>query len=485
MNTKKRAIPSPIQLFLLAIALVCAVAHPAAAQKATPWRAKNVQAVESWTQAQRAQAAGDTNVWIARGVVANRTTHQVQAVAEATGLDNGAIVEFLVVGETSEKDYEALAVSLARASDLAHALEFIGMPRGRPINAALCQFWAKGERVTISVRPVAAAETASRPLAACLLDKRTTQPLPTAFIYAGSRWSGDAAHPACRADDSAPGAMVSTYNEPTVLLDVPEDAPQSEVYGNLVVAPAGVFAGGTPLLLTFTPEARTDGLARVVDVSLEVHPGPTALIAAPAATNTVLPGAASLGALVCVTRGTGPSCTTNDLAGALNGLEALTKAGRDPFVTVSLDETLTVATARDLARVLKSVDGPGGIRVDPPPEGQLFYRAFLPDEAWRTRSARMAQPWELRLGRGPDGAWHYMLVQVVEDWSKPGKLEPELTVKEHPLARWEDLPATIKVLGGGLNTLFVFAPAAAPLSAIMPAVRLVHATQPVAFVFCD
>lgn len=470
----------PFQPCLIAVALVCAATSPLAAQVAKPWHAKNVQAVDAWTQTQRAQWSGNTNMLICRGVVANRATRRVDAIAEATGLDAGAIAEFLVVGENSDKDYEALSVAFARASDLARGIEFIGVPRGRPIDPAICQFWSKGERVSIAVRPFGADDAASRPLSGCLTDKRTPTPLPTAFIYAGSHWTSATTRAVCRADAPTPGAIVSTYNEPTVLLDVPEAAPQSEVYGNLVVTPEGHFAAGTLLLLTLTPEPRPNGIPRVVTVSLDV-------LSAPAAQPADKTAGAGLGALACVTHGAEADLApaTNDLTGALSRLETLSKAGRDPFVTLSLDESLTVATATALARVLKSVEGPGGIRIEPPPAGQLYFKAFLPDDAWRTRSTRMAQPWELRLGRDKTGVWRFTLVQIQEDWSKPGQLNPDLAVKEHPLDRWEDLPAKIKSLGGGLNTLFVFAPADAPLSAFMPAVRLVRGTQPTVFVFGD
>ena len=80
---------------MLPLILACAAGLPASAQKATSWRAGNLQAVEAWTQAQHAQAAGNTNVWIARGVVANRATRQVQAIAEATGLDKDAILSLI------------------------------------------------------------------------------------------------------------------------------------------------------------------------------------------------------------------------------------------------------------------------------------------------------------------------------------------------------------------------------------------------------
>lgn len=440
------------------------------AQTPKPWHEGNAAVVDAWTRAQQKRAAGNTNLWVARGIVADRLTRQVSVAAEAMGIEAGAIAEFLLVGENSEKDYEALAVSFARASDVCHALEFIGLPRGTPVNAAACRFWPKGERVTIAQRPFDEAQAPSAPLQLCLVSKGGQHAVADSFTYVGSVWTGEEGRVTCLADRSAPGGIVSTYNERTVVLDVPGQSAQGEVYGDLVVAEHPPKAGQR-LLLTLSPEARPDGTRRVAEIVCEAraHTG--------TATN------AGLAAVSCVTQGDGLAPCTNDVRGTLERLAAIARAGRDPFVRLSFADDLTVATVRDLARVLKAVDGEGGIRVDAPPEGQLYYKAFLPDDKWRTRGERFAQPWELRIGRGQDGQWHDTLVQVLEDWSKQGQLTPDLTVKEHPLKDASELPAMLRTLGGGINTLFIFVPTDAPLSCFMPAVRRVHAELPTVFVF--
>ena len=161
-----------------------------AADEARPWHAGNIQAVEAWTQAQQKQHAGNTNFWIARGVVADRAARTLEFVVDATGLNSGAIAEFLVVGETSDKDYEALTVSFARAADLCHGLEFLGLPHGRPTNPARYQFWPKGEQVKATIRQLGRAPKEGRPLADCLLDQRSRSTLADRWVYAGSCWHG-------------------------------------------------------------------------------------------------------------------------------------------------------------------------------------------------------------------------------------------------------------------------------------------------------
>ena len=172
--------------FVLTTALSMGLVSCATGQNAKPYRTANVKAVDAWTTAQQQRFAGNTNVWVRRGIVSDRSTRKVEILAEATGLEAGAIAEFLLVGEGSEKDYEALTVSFARGGDLVRGLEFIGVPRGRPVNSAACQFWPKGERVLATVRILGRDEPSAWPLQSCLADKRRDMPLPETFVAVGS-----------------------------------------------------------------------------------------------------------------------------------------------------------------------------------------------------------------------------------------------------------------------------------------------------------
>jgi hypothetical protein len=483
--------------FVLAVFGLMVLSPVAAEPK--PWRAGNERAVDAWTLAQQKLQGGNTNVWIARGLVADRGAQSVDVVVEATGLEAGGIAEFLVVGESSEKDYEALSVSLARAADICRALEFVGLPRGRPVKPSACQFWPRGERAQAAARPFGRDAKDGLPLFNFLRDKRPGARAPRNFVYVGSCWSGAV----CRADDPSPGALISTYNEPAVVLDVPNRWAQGEVYGNLVLAPEGSFAGGALLIVRLSPDLLSNGVARVVDIALDARRRADA-------------AGDGLAGVVCVTRGTEPAfgTATNDVKGALERIAAVARAGRDPFVRVTLDDSLTLGAAGELARVLAMVEGVDGLRIEAPPAGQLYYKAFLPDERWRPRIDRPTQPWELRVTRGREGAWNCTLVQILEDWSKEGQLAPDLTLTEFPLDRPEDLPGRIrglidsqiadvrqKLARSGkpadddrigqlatlkrINTLFVFAPPDAPLGAFMPAVRLMHDALPQVHVFVE
>ena len=97
---------------------------------------------------------------------------------------------------------------------------------------------------------------------------------PRGFIYCGSpRVPGpDGAAEICLADREAPVSILSLYNEPQTLLDVPRLSPQGEVYENYTANPETLLPAGRMVQLTLAPEPRPDGRPRVRPVSLTVVP---------------------------------------------------------------------------------------------------------------------------------------------------------------------------------------------------------------------
>ncbi len=453
-------------------ALLLALAMRASGEPPRPWEAANRRAIAEWDRTNAVARQGGPDTWTRPGLTADRRTRTVELLAEACGLAAEATTEFLLIGPNSDKAYEALAMTVAKPGDVARALEFIGLPRGRNADTAASHFWPKGERVnlTLSVFTNAAA---ARPLEDWVLDRRTGQPLAhTGFVYTGSRWTGEVARAVCLADELQPQSILATYNEPTSVLDVPRLAAQGDVYETFVQHPARVLAAGTLVRVCLQPEPRTGAAPRVRDLQLvaQPRPGGTPDI------NGVLLTLTDGGAQPLLTQAT-PTATLDCFA-------KLVKEGFDPYVTWMCATNLTVGAAHALAQALQLVEGESGIRMEAPPPGQLYYRAFLPNEAWRERAGRVSQPWELRLLRR-DGDWHAVLVQIAEDWSDPNSLDARLTPTDYPLATWSELPARLQALGGGLPVVLVFTPPDAPLEAFLPAVRLLRKTHPVFHVFMD
>ncbi|MFU8781010.1 MAG: hypothetical protein ACNA71_08305, partial [Kiritimatiellia bacterium] len=55
-----------------------------------------------------------------------------------------------------------------------------------------------------------------------------------------------------------------------------------------------------------------------------------------------------------------------------------------------------------LCRLLAVMETFNQVRIDPPQDGQLYYRAFVPAPQWRTPEGRPVQPWELHLDLAED-----------------------------------------------------------------------------------
>ena len=145
-------------------------------------------------------------------------------------------------------------------------------------------------------------------------------------------------------------------------------------------------------------------------------------------------------------------------------------AAHDLFVRMSFGGKTTVGEAAEIAGALSLVDGKG-LKMDSPPPGKFFFRAFLPDPAWRERPGRMFQPFEVHVAA--DGAKKFVFVE--EDWSGEG-LDPVLKPRETPFSDWSELSGLIARTGeqgAKINVLFLFAPRATPVSALTPAVSAV------------
>ena len=342
------------------------------------------------------------------GLVANRAAGTVTVFAESIHLAPDAPVEFILIAEASGKEYEALAVSFARPSDIHDALDFIGVRPGQGIDPAHLRFWPKGDHVRIDVRVDETDDGQRRsrdvPAEQLVSDKRTGAALPeTGFVFAGSRRVPDT-QPAgtgtvYAADVFSPNSIVSVYNEPGTVLDVPRRAPQQEVYSYQVPNPAHPLPDAQVIRIKFTA-VRPPGGACVRDMVLRVssaaHPGdvPTYTLEPVGQTGAAPTNAAAIRA----------------------ALDGIVRGGSDAFVTVIPDDGLTLADVQAVATFVDSIEGEQGARIEPPPAGHPYFRSFLPDERHRSREGRPLQPWELYVG--VEGAVVTgTLVRIEETWA--------------------------------------------------------------------
>ncbi len=417
-------------------------------------------------------------------VTADRATRTVRVEARATGRQSGRQREFLLVNEKGGHDYEAYAVTRAMPSDVHEALVFVGLRPGRPIDPRRLVFWPRGERVLVEIEtsapflparegePLPAAPEAPVRFRAeeAVLDTRTGRTLPpVGFAFVGSVFLEEDDVPGLKgyaADLLEPNAIVTLFNEPTTVLDIPRLGRKGELYDYQVINPARNLPEGAAVTVLLRPEAWDGGPSRNVDVTIGVHPGPT-------------PGDPPV--LSFEVAGRDPRRGgIGELRAAVGELRA---AGFDVYARVRPAPEVTVGAlvpfAADLDRCVHVDD----LRVEPPEGDHLFYQAFEPDPNFRDRERRPSQPWELHLapaGAAPPARLARLDTPYNEDDGSYG--EPVEIAR--PVADPSEMPA-LSADGPDLPVLLVFAPRTTAYADVLRYVAPVRDRFPVVFVFAD
>ena len=429
------------------------------------WRLVNTNAVNVWSETQRKQAPAVVKVW--PGVVADAQKREVRLLAEAVGHTVGVTTEFLLVGPQSDRAYEAAAVTVATPGDIVRAVESLGLARGGGVGSRPFRFWPNGERVVATVRRLDKTGAKELPLQTLIRDSEPASPLlgEGGLVFTGGRWDGVGAARLCLTDTKMPSSVISLYNEPSTIFDLPFQVGQNEVYGRLTVAEALPY--GALLEVVLRPQATKDGKPRVLPLTVTASmQGQEFALTCAGADGAVLKRAG--------------------LSEVLSWLRSRDEQGRELFVTLGLDDALPLKRAADVARVFAMLDGKG-IKLDGKTAQGVFPRAFLPQEKWREREGRSPQPFELHIARDASGKVLKKLVFIEEDWNVKG-LDPKLTPRDYPFEAWEELPKLIAKTGGPdckVELLFVFAPADMPLGAFMPGVRAVAEQLPLVYAFSE
>ena len=397
---------------MMAVCGVACAAEPARAPM--DWKSVHPEAVAAW---KAANGAPD-------GVVADPSAHAVRVLVEATGLGPADTAEFFAIGPLSDRAYESLFVTVASPAAIADAIERAGVPRGVPPDIAGARLWPCGEKLALTARPVATNAPGAAVLAFADILNDTAEKSEGAVLLAPVVYTGGArdASGAVVAATNIPCAVFALYSHTPSLLQLNGQFDQSTVYGRFRAKTE--YPAGSLFELVLSWDGRTTVLRR--DVELTV---PT-------------------------------------LKEKLSALRA-DAAAHDLFVRLSFGAGTTVGEAAEIAEALSLVDGKG-LKMDGPLPGRFFFRAFLPDPAWRARPGRLFQPFEVHVAA--DGAKKFVFVD--EDWSGEG-LDPVLKPRETPFAEWAELPKLIEQTGergAKINVLFLFAPKATPVSALTPVV---------------
>ena len=423
------------------------------------WCCVNSNAVNNWNAAQQKKVSQTFSAW--PGVVADMQRREVRLLAEAVGHRAGITAEFLLVGPLSDRAYEAVAVTVAMPGDIVRAVEALGLKRGGGVGSCPFRFWPCGERVTATVRCLGVKGASEKPLQTLIRDNEPAAPMlgDGGLVFTGGSWEGNA----CYTDTNMPSSVMSLYNAESSVFDVPFQVGQSEVYGRLSLAEQLPY--GALLEIVVRPLLPVDGRPRVFPLTATAAmEGDQVVLTCTGQDGTVLKRA--------------------NLADALNWLRDQVASGREPFVTVDMDDAMPLRRAADVAQVFGMLDGKG-IKLDGKRAQGLFLRAFLPAEKWRERKDRNPQPFELHITRDTNGALNKKLVFIEEDWTVEG-LDPKLTPRDYPFEAWSEFLPLITKTGGSdskVNLLFVYAPADLPLSTFMPGLRAVSQRLPLVYVF--
>jgi hypothetical protein len=401
----------------------------------------------AWDELTRQKFGNDPAFLQRPYLLADKQRRTVTLKAIATGLRGTEPIEFFLIGPNSSKDYEAIASTLAKPSDIHAALVFLGLPPGRPVDFARQRFWPRGERVRITFHhdePNPDGTVSRRSIRAekLLIDRTSRQPLPeSAFAFVGSITlppEPGAPPDATRyfADLGDPGAVASNYNDATTVLDLPVQARQQEVYTTRVLNPESLYLPGQLLEITLELDSPPDQ-PRLLDLKVNL------------AGNADL---AALRFLTDATPGLADSASAEQFIAAMNSLTRT----REPFLTVTPAPEIPLATVRQAYALLQALETPAGIRLEPALPGHPFHQAFTPDERLRNWQDRLWQPTEI-IFTTRDGRPLTLLRDFDEHPVAP-EGQPRATPRDNPVTSPEQLTQLLAARAPDRRPIAVYAP---------------------------
>ena len=311
-------------------------------------------------------------------------TNSVSFTATATGIKKGTPVEFMFALSGTDHDYESMFLLEDSAADFTEAFGKAGIPPGGAINAAKGRLHAFGP--FLAMKPA---------LSRYITQNSEDKAFPEIIYCSGL---GDRqGKPVCQ--NQSPNSIFSFYSlaQSPVLFDGQFN--QGDVYGRFLAKET--LKKGEKHIFTFS----WDGKSLIRELKVEFN-------------------------------------AADPLAG-LNKIKSASQAG-PVSVEASFSPGMSFSEAVKVANALSVVDS-HRIKINGCKPGNLFYRAFLPLEAWRDRSERLQQPLELYLS----STGKHKLIVIDEDWSVSGN-NPKLTEREIEFAKVSSYPKT--------DTCFIYLP---------------------------
>ena len=465
----------------VALLLSCVLGAAAFAQDAKGPYDDTIAQIQQRSEALDRENANVADVKVWPGVIADRRAQTVTVMGVATGIKRTDPLEFYMTPVETGKDYEALAVTPAKPSNIAAALMFIGLKPGLPIDPEKNRFWARGSRLTTHFTVAGKTKIDGN---AVMVDTNNGKTIPGDLLFANSYTFVDekgVKHFAADEADARP--LAPTYEDHAAVLAVPRRAMQSIVYG--FQKPSDQAAGwtrGDSVDMVLSPAYETDGPSTFT-AELAKSLGLTDPMATPVKIALRVNGEAVRYDVTTPFDRGGPPAAYSTKADLLTSVESLSKrTNADLFTAVTLENDVPVSQVRNVYALLAAIEKDRGVKLDPPPPNGLYYRAFLPDEAWRDRATRLGEPWELFLKRENDAKLSARLERSVDNPDR-GAAETKIVEKETPA----DPAAFAKHVNDHASrwsrTIFIYPPPDLTYGELMTWVRPVLATYPRVFVF--
>lgn len=362
-----------------------------------------------------------TDYLVLPGLLANKKDKKITVLGEATGIRIGDITEFFIIAEGSGHDYEAVAISFATAGDITKALAFIGMAPGHGVNFRSNQFWPKGERVKLHMGVQGSTDTMI-PIEQYMVDDRTGKPLPEiGLAFTGSTTvTNQDGTVMLSADHHEPKSIASNYNEEETLFDIPYQGSQDALYDNMHPNPEHILPTNALLEIVIEPEYK-DGTKRICDLSVTVSPPDND---GEGLTNHLFTVSEDAGKLL------------NDAKSLKSAIEVFSSRNRDNkdvYVSLTMSDELSLGAASQVCQLIQSLESSGSVRMEAPPAGQLYYKAFIPDPSYLDRDSRPGHPWELRLSRS-DKDIVGKLTQCEFVWEDESPERPKIKATDYEVA---------------------------------------------------
>ena len=329
---------------------------------------------------------------LAAAVTVDPSAHRVSFTAEATGLKTNVPVEFLFAGPGSDHDYESMFLTEAPVGEIAAAFERAGIPLGKPMDAKKARFWPVGVELEMTPK-----------FEELIAETRGEKIYPIVYTGGERDQTGGAV-----AATNMPLAVFALYNHGESIIAFDDTLDQSETYGRFV--PKAEIPKGEKREFVFTWK-----------------------------------GAA-------LNKTATPKFVNGNFAAEMEKMKALAADGSELDLTPDFSPSLTIKEAGAIAASLALLDS-SKVKVNGYPEGQLYYRAYLPMEKWRDRAERLCQPPEVVLLEGGK----VLVNEIVEDWSDPDSTDPKLSVKEHRFDSLEAAAPEVSKLAAKTMTVLFFA----------------------------